>query len=71
MENGAQGRDFELVLNRSLTFVCAYHEERLVAFVNLAWDGGATMRSFWIRPCILSSGGVASVEACQAGGGGS
>jgi len=40
MENGAQGRDFESVLNRSLTFVCAYHEERLVAFVNLAWDGG-------------------------------
>ena len=33
-------RDFDPVLNRSLTFVCAYHEERLVGFVNLAWDGG-------------------------------
>lgn len=33
-------RDFEHVLNRSLTFVCAYYEERLVGFVNLAWDGG-------------------------------
>jgi GNAT superfamily N-acetyltransferase len=33
-------RDFDLVLNRSLTFVCAYYEERLVGFVNLAWDGG-------------------------------
>lgn len=33
-------RDFGPVLNRSLTFVCAYHEERLVGFVNLAWDGG-------------------------------
>lgn len=33
-------RDFDPVLNRSLTFVCAYYEERLVGFVNLAWDGG-------------------------------
>lgn len=33
-------RDFHLVLNRSLAFVCAYHETRLVGFVNLAWDGG-------------------------------
>jgi GNAT superfamily N-acetyltransferase len=33
-------RDFDHVLNRSLTFVCAYYGERLVGFVNLAWDGG-------------------------------
>jgi GNAT superfamily N-acetyltransferase len=33
-------RDFNPVLNRSLAFVCAYYEERLVGFVNLAWDGG-------------------------------
>jgi GNAT superfamily N-acetyltransferase len=33
-------QDFQLVLNRSLAFVCAYHEEQLVGFVNLAWDGG-------------------------------
>lgn len=33
-------RDFKPVLNRSLAFVCAYHGERLIGFVNLAWDGG-------------------------------
>lgn len=33
-------RDFEPVLNRSLAYVCAYHQERLIGFVNLAWDGG-------------------------------
>ena len=32
--------DFEPVLNRSLAFVCAYRENRLIGFVNLAWDGG-------------------------------
>ena len=32
--------DFHPILNRSLAFVCAYHGERLVGFVNLAWDGG-------------------------------
>ena len=33
-------RDFKPVLNRSLAFVCAYQENRLIGFVNLAWDGG-------------------------------
>ena len=33
-------RDFQPVLSRSLAFVCSYHEEKLVGFVNLAWDGG-------------------------------
>ena len=33
-------KDFQPVLNRSLAFVCAYSETRLVGFVNLAWDGG-------------------------------
>ena len=37
---GHAWRDFKPVLSRSLTFVCAYHEERLIGFVNLAWDGG-------------------------------
>lgn len=35
-----QPRDFGPVLSRSLAYVCAYHGERLVGFVNLAWDGG-------------------------------
>ena len=32
--------DFEPVLGRSLAYVCAYRHDRLIAFVNLAWDGG-------------------------------
>lgn len=31
--------DFSPVLEKSLAFVCAYHENKLVGFVNLAWDG--------------------------------
>lgn len=33
-------RDFTPVLSRSLLYVCAYDGDRLVGFVNLAWDGG-------------------------------
>ena len=33
-------RDFQPVLSRSLAFVCAYQKDRLIGFVNLAWDGG-------------------------------
>jgi GNAT superfamily N-acetyltransferase len=33
-------RDWKSVLNRSLVYVCAYREESLVGFVNVAWDGG-------------------------------
>ena len=33
-------RDFNLVLSRSLAFVCAYDGDCLIGFVNLAWDGG-------------------------------
>jgi GNAT superfamily N-acetyltransferase len=31
--------DFQPVLRHSLAYVCAYRGERLVGFVNLAWDG--------------------------------
>jgi len=31
--------DFLPVLKHSLLFVCAYHEKRLIGFVNVAWDG--------------------------------
>jgi GNAT superfamily N-acetyltransferase len=51
-------RDFEPVLNRSLTFVCAYYEERLVGFVNLAWDGGyhAFILDTTVHPGFRQSG---------------
>jgi GNAT superfamily N-acetyltransferase len=32
--------DFTPVLSRSLAYICAYQQERLIGFVNLAWDGG-------------------------------
>ena len=35
-----QPRTFAPVLAHSLAFVCAYDAERLIGFVNLAWDGG-------------------------------
>lgn len=33
-------REFARVLESSLGYVCAYKEDRLVGFVNVAWDGG-------------------------------
>lgn len=35
----ADGRDWRPVFERSLTWLCAYEGERLVGFVNVAWDG--------------------------------
>jgi ribosomal protein S18 acetylase RimI-like enzyme len=32
--------DFAPVLSRSLAYICAHHADRLIGFVNLAWDGG-------------------------------
>jgi len=32
--------DFAKVLSHSLCYVCAYIDERLIGFVNVAWDGG-------------------------------
>jgi GNAT superfamily N-acetyltransferase len=32
--------DFQPVLTRSMAYVCAFDGQRLVGFVNLAWDGG-------------------------------
>jgi ribosomal protein S18 acetylase RimI-like enzyme len=37
---GHAWRDFRPVLDRSPAFVCAYLENRLIGFVNTAWDGG-------------------------------
>lgn len=35
-----QYRNFQAILAHSLVYVCAYHQQLLVGFVNLAWDGG-------------------------------
>lgn len=37
---GHTPRDWEPILRRSLVYLCAYRERRLVGFVNVAWDGG-------------------------------
>jgi GNAT superfamily N-acetyltransferase len=33
-------RDFTAVLSRSLAHIGAYQDDRLVGFINVAWDGG-------------------------------
>jgi GNAT superfamily N-acetyltransferase len=33
-------KNFQMELNHSLLFICAYADERLVGFVNVAWNGG-------------------------------
>ncbi|MBY5606969.1 GNAT family N-acetyltransferase [Rhizobium leguminosarum] len=33
-------RDFTRILSRSLAHIGAYQDDRLVGFVNVAWDGG-------------------------------
>ncbi|HEY3155362.1 MAG TPA: GNAT family N-acetyltransferase [Candidatus Eisenbacteria bacterium] len=45
-----RSRDFGPVLARSLTYVCAFAGDRLVGFVNLAWDGGA--HAFLLDPTV-------------------
>src|SRR4051812_41176496 len=32
--------DFAPTLSHSLAYICAYQQDRLIGFVNLAWDGG-------------------------------
>ncbi|WP_309083787.1 GNAT family N-acetyltransferase [Chelativorans sp.] len=43
-------RDFAPVLTRSLAHVGAYAEERLIGFVNVAWDGG--VHAFILDTCV-------------------
>ncbi|PDT28161.1 GNAT family N-acetyltransferase [Rhizobium sp. L9] len=38
--NTPEAPDFSRVLPRSLAHIGAYHANRLVGFVNVAWDGG-------------------------------
>jgi GNAT superfamily N-acetyltransferase len=42
--------DFGAILSRSLGHVGAYAGERLVGFVNLAWDGG--VHAFILDTCV-------------------
>lgn len=43
-------RDFVSVLQHSLVYVCAYDHDRLIGFVNVAWDGG--LHAFLLDPTV-------------------
>jgi GNAT superfamily N-acetyltransferase len=43
-------RDFQAVLRRSLVYVTAHCDGRLVGFVNVAWDGG--VHGFVLDPTV-------------------
>ncbi|WP_132961215.1 GNAT family N-acetyltransferase [Rhizobium sp. BK251] len=43
-------RNFSNVLSRSLVHIGAYADERLVGFVNVAWDGG--IHAFVLDTCV-------------------
>ncbi|MEB3042578.1 GNAT family N-acetyltransferase [Rhizobium mulingense] len=42
--------DFSRILPRSLAHVGAYHDDSLVGFVNVAWDGG--VHAFLLDTCV-------------------
>ena len=44
-------RDFAPVLSRSLVYLAAYDGQRLIGFVNVAWDGG--MHAFLLDTTVL------------------
>jgi len=46
-------RDFQPIISRSLLYVCAYHDEQLVGYVNMAWDGG--VHAFLLDTTVHSS----------------
>ena len=56
--DGFQPGDFEAVLSRSLAFVCAFYERRLVGYVNVAWDGGihAFLLDTTVHPSVRRQG---------------
>jgi GNAT superfamily N-acetyltransferase len=45
-----KGRDYAPVLSRSLGYVCAYLQDVLVGFANVAWDGGD--HAFLLDPVV-------------------
>jgi len=44
------GRDLTRTLGHSLTYICAYQDEQLVGFVNVAWDGDK--HAFLLNPTV-------------------
>lgn len=61
--------DFAPVLSRSLVYIAAFADRRLVGFVNVAWDGGkhAFLLDTTVAPDLRRRGvGLALVEAAIA-----
>jgi len=53
--------DFRSVLDRSLGHICAFEQDEMVGFVNVAWDGG--VHAFILDTCVapeLRNQGIAS-----------
>lgn len=48
--NEPAARDFSPILSKSLAHICAFAGERLVGFVNVAWDGG--IHAFILDTCV-------------------
>ena len=46
-----QRRPFRAELARSLTYLAAYQDTKLIGFVNVAWDGGS--HAFLLDPTVL------------------
>ena len=64
--------DFQPILARSLAYICAYDADRLIGFVNLAWDGGihafildTTVHAAWQRRGVGQRLVVAAVSVAQ------
>ncbi len=53
-----QVSNFAPIFAHSLAYVCAYHERRLVGFVNVAWDGGkhAFILDTTVHPSVRHNG---------------
>lgn len=59
--------NFEPILARSLVYVCAYFEQRLVGFINVAWDGGkhAFLLDTTVHPGVRRNG-IGQELVCRA-----
>ena len=75
-DNHVRGHDWGPQLERSLTWVCAYDGDRLVGFVNVAWDGG--VHAFLLDTAVANDvrhHGIGTrlvqeaIDACRAHGG--
>ncbi len=50
--------NYDAILSRSLCYVCAYYQRKLVGYVNVAWDGGihAFLLDTTVHPDVRRSG---------------